>query len=219
MNVNEVQFMGFPNMGFIINTFTDEQLQPVRDEVSEILQDFEGHKHNRNNNTLAGNIEYEFNLVKSKKTIEQLVVPLLAEYNKIYRLSSKIDVCSTPTTLTLTDTWVNIQKKGEFNPMHRHTGVFSFALYLHVPYLIEDELKNTFSVGGNRNVPAHFEFEYTDVMGNICSMEIPVDKRYENKILVFPANMVHTVYPFYSSDDYRISVSGNFKLDTGVKND
>jgi hypothetical protein len=31
----------------------------------------------------------------------------------------------------------------------------------------------------------------------------------ENTLLLFPAKLTHAVYPFYSSDDYRISVSGN----------
>ena len=31
-------------------------------------------------------------------------------------------------------------------------------------------------------------------------------------ILLFPSEMYHGVYPFYTSDDYRISVSGNFNF-------
>jgi len=28
-------------------------------------------------------------------------------------------------------------------------------------------------------------------------------------MLIFPARMTHCVYPFYTSQDYRISISGN----------
>ena len=32
-------------------------------------------------------------------------------------------------------------------------------------------------------------------------------------MIIFPACVNHGVYPFYTSDDYRVSVAGNFKFD------
>jgi hypothetical protein len=43
---------------------------------------------------------------------------------------------------------------------------------------------------------------------------LPVDKTWENVIVLFPAGLTHSVSPFYSSDDYRISVAGNIKFKT-----
>ena len=40
---------------------------------------------------------------------------------------------------------------------------------------------------------------------------LPVDKSFEGKMLMFSANQLHEVYPFYTSDDLRVTVSGNFK--------
>ena len=34
-------------------------------------------------------------------------------------------------------------------------------------------------------------------------------KSDEKKIIMFPAGLNHVVYPFYTSDDYRITISGN----------
>ena len=95
-----------------------------------------------------------------------------------------------------------------------HGGIFSFVLYVNVPYFIDDEKKNVSGINSNRNIPGHFEFTYTDILGTIQSIAIPVDKTYENTILIFPSKMTHCVYPFYTSDDYRISVSGNFGIQT-----
>jgi hypothetical protein len=41
-----------------------------------------------------------------------------------------------------------------------------------------------------------------------------VDNTWEGKMALFPADLNHIVYPFYTSEDYRISISGNvgFKL-------
>ena len=41
---------------------------------------------------------------------------------------------------------------------------------------------------------------------------LDVDNEYEGKIMMFPSSLVHCVYPFYTSDDYRISLSGNIWL-------
>jgi hypothetical protein len=61
-------------------------------------------------------------------------------------------------------------------------------------------------------VPGHFEFLYINTMGEIVPYRIPADKTYNNTLLVFPANLRHGVYPFASSNKFRISVSGNYKL-------
>ena len=43
-------------------------------------------------------------------------------------------------------------------------------------------------------------------------MAIDVDKSFEGKMLMFPAKLQHLVYPFYTSDKERITVSGNIKF-------
>jgi hypothetical protein len=42
---------------------------------------------------------------------------------------------------------------------------------------------------------------------------LPVDKKMNGVMCVFPAPMIHYVTPFYTSDEYRISVAGNVCLD------
>jgi hypothetical protein len=43
-------------------------------------------------------------------------------------------------------------------------------------------------------------------------MSLPVDETWEGKFAVFPAELHHQVYPFYSTDEVRISLSGNFRV-------
>ena len=38
---------------------------------------------------------------------------------------------------------------------------------------------------------------------------IPVEKGWEGKLVMFPSLLMHSVTPFRTSDDYRISISGN----------
>lgn len=66
------------------------------------------------------------------------------------------------------------------------------------------------------NTPSNslFEFVCTDFMGKISQNKISVDKSYEGCIIMFPSSLFHTVYPFYTSDDYRISIAGNLVATT-----
>ena len=59
-----------------------------------------------------------------------------------------------------------------------------------------------------------FAFFFSDPSGKITQEALPVDKSWEGKVALFPANLNHCVYPFYTSDEYRISISGNlgFKI-------
>ena len=49
-------------------------------------------------------------------------------------------------------------------------------------------------------------------LGRIFDLPVHVDKSYEGKMLMFPSFVQHGVYPFYTSDDYRITVSGNVSV-------
>ena len=46
----------------------------------------------------------------------------------------------------------------------------------------------------------------------IDSIFLNVDKSFEGKMLMFPSKQMHAVNPFYTSDGYRITVSGNLKI-------
>ena len=54
-----------------------------------------------------------------------------------------------------------------------------------------------------------FEFEYTDIIGNIRNFGYRLDPSYEGTMLFFPSSLRHCVYPYYECDENRITVSGN----------
>ena len=56
----------------------------------------------------------------------------------------------------------------------------------------------------------------TDLLGEPMFDSIPVDKSFEGKMLMFSASQYHAVYPFYTSDEERITVSGNLKFKTNL---
>ena len=103
--------------------------------------------------------------------------------------------------------WFNIQEKYEFIPSHSHDGIASYVIWVNIPYDIKEEL----SVGEHAST---FAFTYSTITGGAGNKTLPVDKSYEGKIIMFPSALPHIVYPFYTSDDCRISISGNIRFNT-----
>ena len=199
----------FQNIGFIQAKFTDEQLAPLHKEIEKLLRNMNGGV--KHNNKLAGNLQHEFLLKESKKPIYNLVAPLFLEFDKQFNnYISKNPLLPESSPIELNELWVNFQKKHEFNPLHDHTGIMSFVIWVKIPYLMEDELKAAPGASANPNLAGHFAFHFTDALGDIRTYHIPADQTAENTVLLFPARLKHSVFPFYSSDDFRITVSGNF---------
>ena len=200
-----MMYGSFANYGFVRDTVPADLLAKLNAEVSTI--DHNSNKYNRN---LAGNIDLEFKLSSVHAELEQYVKGLCNDYASGYGLNNTIRDLD-PSDLVLDTYWVNLQKKHEFNPMHTHVGMYSFAIWLKVPFLIGDELSNASCNRSNMPRPGMFSFIYTNIFGEIREAEFPVDRTYEGTIFVFPSCLQHTVYPFSTSDDYRISISGNMK--------
>lgn len=201
----------FPNMGFIQTKFSDQELLPVFKEIKKIeISKFQNTC--KYNTGLAGNLEFEFELFESKSHMESLIAPFCNEYNKQFGYTDRLGFLSENVPLVLDSLWVNFQKKHEFNPVHVHQGCYSFVLWIDIPYDIADEISVPSSNSSNARFPAHFQFLFTNVVGEICTHAIPVDRSYVNTMILFPSSFSHTVYPFSTSDSFRISVAGNFKF-------
>jgi hypothetical protein len=97
--------------------------------------------------------------------------------------------------------WINYQKKFDFVPNHYHQGVFSYTIWMNIPF------KNEGTFAGN------FEFTYNSIEGVTRSEII---EPTAGKMILFPSKIFHQVYPFYTSDEYRISISGNVSLDSEI---
>jgi hypothetical protein len=202
--------ISFNNLGYLKEKLSDEDLAPIWEEVRHIQNNFNITE--PANKNLAGNIEKEFDLIKCKNYAQDLILPFVFQYDKTYNFFSRMAVLTNHRPIVLNKFWVNFQKKYEFNPVHNHSGLLSFVIWLQVPYTIEDE--NKFSPGKNSNKPCsgQFEFYYNTITGEMTSQTVPTEKSEENTLLLFPAKLSHSVYPFYTSDDYRISISGNFSF-------
>ena len=106
--------------------------------------------------------------------------------------------------------WVNLQQKTEYNPIHNHDGVLSYVAWLDVPYKHENEVNLKQSrESRTKEFSASFQFIYSTILGSISNEIYNVENGWEGRIVMFPAKLLHIVYPFYTSDGYRISIAGN----------
>lgn len=182
-------------------------LQPITDEVNEIKNNFLTHKSQDASFGLAGNIKNEYWLKNNWDLVEKVVLDQLKQWDNscdntiIGENSRKLGI--THSDLKLNSLWVNYQSKFEFNPIHCHNGLYSFVIWLDIPYTLEEERQRL----PNVRINLCGQFSFITESGDDITLE--VDKSYNGTMALFRASQLHQVYPFYTSDNYRITVAGN----------
>jgi hypothetical protein len=210
-----MNIVNLPNLGVVEHQFTAEQLEPIWQEVRKIQADFEHSE--KYNKALVGNIEHEYVLRESMSYIETLMLPLVDEYEKNYRYLDKLRVNSQTTSVTLQGTpWVNFMSPNEINPLHNHSGVLSFVIWLQIPFDRQNEIAKFPDLNPTGVVAGSFELIFLNVIGQLSAYQKLLDKDCEGSVILFPASMSHMAYPFTESNGkYRISVAGNFVFNFG----
>jgi len=177
------------------------------------------------NHKLLGHMQEEYSLNHIKENMSEFLLAMADTWqiNNPGFLDTFEEVSKSKKYNLIVDSmWVNKQKKYEFNPIHHHSGVLSFVIWIKIPYELKDEetyfplnsdiLHESDNTDTSGAYTSKFTFIYNDILGRIQTTPVPVDKTWEGTILMFPATLNHCVYPFYTSDDYRISVSGNIRI-------
>ena len=195
-----------PNIGLTNGKIPPEIYQALNKEIVDIYNDDSNTM--KMNRTLAGQITREYQITKSLP----LLNPYLEEMGRAYQKEWNYYPKENPNNndLKVESVWVNMQKKLEVNPLHNHDGTLSFVAWLHVPFKLEDE-RNVENCKNSRTVElaSTFQFVYSTALGTIANCPMFVESGWEGRIVMFPAKLLHIVYPFQTSDDYRISIAGN----------
>jgi hypothetical protein len=199
----------FPNFGFLTADLPKETLIQLSKRIDKIIKDFDNEVDY--SSRLVANIKQSYDISDSKNLIEPHVVKLIKEYDRIYPgYTISKDCVSKSTPIGIHDVWVNFQKPGEVNPNHCHPGIFSFVIWMYIPYSLEEQQE------GLPGAPVNglFEFTYTQVTGTINHIALPSDKNWQGKCCLFPSAMQHCVYPFSSDNlnQMRITVAGNVRF-------
>jgi hypothetical protein len=172
------------------------------------------------NTYLVGHIKEEYHFKKVEPHFVDFILSCL-ELPIAKQHSDSLSYLSDNKPFYLHDMWVNYMKKHEFNPPHGHSGIYSFVIFVKIPYDLKKEEKHfaqvkiknsTHAYSHTDNHTSKFMFLNTFHDGRIITKVLDVDKSFEGKMLLFPSGQLHQVFPFYTSNDYRITVSGNIRI-------
>jgi hypothetical protein len=220
-----MSFINLPSVGFSIDELNPFIFQRLKKEVLEYKNQFENDGGLLAKDMLRAYHErtagYTKNYTVSDDTtslITKEVLKLIDQFEKQFKYADRmfnftVNIENKKTKLVLERLWMNFQRAGEFLPLHNHSGLYSFVIWVHIPFAKTDEVVNEVNPDLIKNRTSNFEFVYTDALGKLSYHSLYVDKKWEGKIAIFPAELYHQVYPFYSVNDVRISVAGNIRLE------
>lgn len=122
-----------------------------------------------------------------------------------------------PVKIGINPVWTNYMRKSEYIPVHNHEDSYlSFVIWIRIPYDKKNEETYHFehadlhpTIDGKENNNGMFKFMYSMFSGSVCTHIIELDEKMEGSILLFPGNMYHLAYPFFTSDEERIAIAGN----------
>lgn len=222
MEIIEDGFFSLGNGGIVLDRVNDFDFLTISKEVEKIRKDFE--KADKANKDLVGQLEQSYELVDSRSIIERNALRLAEYHNQQtqhwHKTLAVIDRNErTQCDIVLDSCWINFQKKYEFQPIHDHTGVYSFILFYEIPFVMKDEFEASPGKEARDKFNGLLNFHYVSYLGKIATMTIPADVNWKKRMLLFPAELKHSVYPFFSTDNYRITISGNLSIShIGEKN-
>ena len=107
-----------------------------------------------------------------------------------------------PVHVKIEAAWLVSQYAGEYNPIHNHSGsTLSSVMYLKVPeHMTVEQIPGKATVDGN--------IEWVDRSADLMQNSTVRVKPEAGMFYIFPASLLHLVYPFKSSEERR-SVSIN----------
>jgi hypothetical protein len=192
----------FNNLGYIESRLPDDLFLKIKKEIFKIK---EGSTKEYTTGLTGNGVPKHYSLNKNLNELNEFLQNLIIEFDKEYDYLRHVSVLDKNVPFHFKKPWINFQKKFEFLPHHIHDGIFSYNIWIQIPYDINKEISN----GKHASL---FEFIYTNILGQTRNHLIKIDKSYEGKIILFPSSLMHGVYPFYTSDEIRISVAGNVHL-------
>lgn len=192
--------LSLENPGVLITKLPDELFEEIKASIPAAVKAAVPY-----NDDLVGNIEEEYRFPLSQDFVSFLNLMWTA-YRERFQVWLDREY-SIPDYA-----WINLMKKGEFNPIHLHDGIASWVIWVDIPYDLQDEIKSESKQRQYYPTASTFQFVYNKLNGELAHMTLPIDKSWEGSMVMFPAYLKHQVYPFSTSDGQRISIASNINL-------
>ena len=203
--MSEIRYVNPTNIGWLEYELDSNQIDYVWERIKDIESSNISHKPK-----LVGDI-HESKLLEDPDSwfFNNILLKCCMTYKDVYQNMGDNIPISNKTggyPYYMREWWVNYQQQTEFNPVHSHTGVYSFVIWLKIPTDYKEQNKDNTS---NTKLRSSFQFTYSDLLGKMRQHSYKLDKSWEGTMLFFPSQLHHQVYPFFNCDEDRISISGN----------
>jgi len=203
------------NLKFVVPKVGGWLQAKLNDESIQRLWQYIENGGENSRSRLAGNITSSFAIQDIddwffRNVLEDLVLSYEANFGPVLKT-----INYNPCPFMLADFWANKSKSTEFNPLHDHAGLYSFVIWMNIPTNWKDQYELPHVKGTNYPCASDFTFVYHNMLGKTCTYRYHLDASSNGTILLFPAQgMGHMVYPFYETEDERVTISGNIFYDT-----
>ena len=107
--------------------------------------------------------------------------------------------------------WCRVSKDGDYQSIHDHQGIFTFVVWLKIPFEGEEE---RMVQAGFRPEASDFVLCYPDTCGQYQKRSWVLGKGAEGKMLFFPSDLNHIVYPHYTTTEYRVALAGDITINS-----
>ena len=200
------------NLPWLDIRITKEAMDELWDTINNSPLKTDGTNDARFN--LAGNISSSLYMPKNKGLFEDTIIGYSeymyygASWGNYY--GTKVEKVLPAPVFTIKQLWVNYQKQHEFNPPHDHDGLYSFVVFMKIPTHWKEQHALPISVNSNAPCAGDFMFLVADGQGQgVNPFPVPLSPEDEGRMLFFPSWLKHQVFPFYGTEEERITVSGN----------
>ena len=207
MNEKELKVVNPKSLGWLEYKLNSQEMDYVWRCIKNKKEDLR-HK-------LAGHVSNSNVLIdRSDWFYIHVLKPLVGKYEKEWMNLGDYLPTNQHHPYNLSRWWVNYQKQNEFNPLHNHSGIYSFVIWMKIPFHWQEQNQKDIARKSNHSTISSFEFVYSNMLGEDCMFSYKLSSEDEGTLLFFPSKLYHQVYPFYDCDEDRISVSGNIGLNT-----
>jgi len=199
------QLFAFPNNGVVFDRLSKDTYERLCDAIEKAKSNAPM------NGRLVGHLKDEVEFPEGKDILKDTIISMAEAHAGYFNHFKNHAILTKSGKMVIDPLWINFQSKHEFNPPHGHEGIYSFVVWVKVPYDLNAELE--VFADAKHKMTSMFGFVTSDILGRSHINPIPVDKSYEGVVCLFPSSLLHYVNPFFTSDGQRVSVSGNILLD------
>ena len=200
----KVDYKSF-NLGTTILKFNlpMEIVDAINTAYDENSEDFKPH-----NDQLAGKIADE-------KLVDDIITPSMKNvflkcFVEYINVTQRQQLNGKEWDCVLVQAWINDMKSNEYNPIHYHASSVSV---LGLSSVLMLKRPDSYGVEASREQePANGYLEFTGGdQSFLSSSQVRVDAQV-GEFYIFPYTLLHTVYPFNSTDEVRRTMSYNCDL-------